>query len=88
MEQILEHIADEQEIKQFHTWISDLCHPDSPVPNVDQFDKIVRKHEQNRPSMPTMGKDANLTSTCPQEGQRVLRALANKFVSIMQSNAK
>ena len=31
MEQILEHIADEQEIKIFHQWISDLCNPDSKI---------------------------------------------------------
>ena len=79
MEQILQHIADEQEIKYFHTWISDLCAPDSPVPNVEQFDTIVNKHKVN--STLTTGKDVNLSSACHQEGQNVLKALANKFVS-------
>ena len=86
MEQILQHIADEQEIKHFHSWISDLCSPDSPVPNVEQFDKILSQQKSVNTAL-TAGKDVNLSSTCHQEGQKVLRALANKFVSkILRKN--
>lgn len=86
MEQILQHIADEQEIKDFHAWISQLCHPDSPVANVQHFDQIQSDHQAKLESLRANRKDnLSLTSTNQEHagsGQRILRALANKFVSI------
>ena len=84
MEQILQHIADEQEIKQFHSWISELCHPDSPVPNVRHFEKIASEHQafNSVTGLGSNGKDLSSTHQQENGGQRILRALANKFVSI------
>ena len=81
MEQILQHIADEQEIKHFHGWISELCHPDSPVPNAQHFDKIANDHRALNTVSLGGGKDLSSTHQ-EHSGQRILRALANKFVSI------
>ena len=62
MEQILQHIADEQEIKDFHAWISQLCHPDSPVANVQHFDQIQSDHQAKLESLRANRKD-NLSLT-------------------------
>ena len=80
MEQILQHIADEQEIKDFHAWISQLCHPDSPVANVQHFDQILSDHHQAQATLEDRKTSTYLDHA--GSGQRILRALANKFVSI------
>ena len=50
MEAILQHIADEAEIDEFHKWISDLCDPDSKlVQNTkDKYFKQVEEETQLR----------------------------------------
>ena len=50
MEAILQHIADEAEIDEFHKWISDLCDPDSKlVQNTkDKYFKQVEEEVQLR----------------------------------------
>ena len=96
MEQVLEHICCEDEIKTFHQWISELCNPDSPIVqnSSDKFKTITEEQ-----SMQTMTfKDASATglmtstnldsvgttTTAPAvDGQNLLRSLANKYVSII-----
>lgn len=79
MEQILQHITDEDEIQVFHKWIAELCNPDSSIVQdaKDKFQRILDENPiMNRP-MP--GKDANLAGIEP-EGQKLMRKLANKYV--------
>ena len=82
MEQILQHIADEQEIKDFHAWISQLCHPDSPVANVQHFDQILSDHQASLATNSPLDRKTSTYLDHAGSGQRILRALANKFVSI------
>ena len=89
MEQVLEHICCEDEIKTFHQWISDLCNPDSRIVqnSSDKFQTITE--EQNMQKTTTNFKDASatglMTSTnlesATGDGQGLLRSLANKYVS-------
>ena len=96
MEQVLEHICCEDEIKTFHQWISDLCNPDSKIVqnSTDKF-KIITEEQSMQT---TTFKDASATglmtstnldsvgttTTAPAvDGQNLLRSLANKYVSII-----
>ena len=87
MEQLLEHIADEEEILEFHQWIRDLCHPDSSLVqgSGDKFQKICDQDREHSLllSHAKNATDSLMTSTDLQDqdkGQKLLRSLANKYV--------
>ena len=77
MEQILQHIADEEEIKVFHQWISDLCNPDYEIVLESRatFKTILDQTSRSRQS-----KCSTFESPSETEGHLLLRSLANKYV--------
>ena len=92
MEQVLQHICCEDEIKTFHQWISELCNPDSKIVqhSSDKFKTITEEQSMQKTSeTATDFKDASttglMTSTnlesATGDGQNLLRSLANKYVS-------
>ena len=88
MEQLLEHIADEDEILDFHQWIRILCNPDSDlVQNSDsKFKAICRSENISNVSAFLPGKEATnglMTSTDldqGRDGQDLMKSLANRYV--------
>ena len=92
MEQVLQHICCEDEIKTFHQWISELCNPDSRIVqhSSDKFKTITEEQSMQKTSeTATDFKDASttglMTSTnlesATGDGENLLRSLANKYVS-------
>ena len=91
MEQVLQHICCEDEIKTFHQWISELCNPDSRIVqhSSDKFKTITEEQSMQKTGTATDFKDASttglMTSTnlesATGDGQNLLRSLANKYVS-------
>ena len=91
MEQVLQHICCEDEIKTFHQWISELCNPDSRIVqhSSDKFKTITEEQSMQKTGTATDFKDASttglMTSTNHEsatgDGQNLLRSLANKYVS-------
>ena len=88
MEQILQHITDEEEIQVFHKWIAQLCNPDSRIvqDSEEKFQKILDEAPMTSTTssrlLPMPGKDANLAGI-ETEGQKLMRKLANKYVRIL-----
>ena len=92
MEQVLQHICCEDEIKTFHQWISELCNPDSRIVqhSSDKFKTITEEQSMQKSETATDFKDAsttglmtstNLEQSATGDGENLLRSLANKYVS-------
>ena len=63
MEQVLQHICCEDEIKTFHQWISELCNPDSRIVqhSSDKFKTITEEQSMQKTGTATDFKDASTT---------------------------
>lgn len=83
MEQlIVEHIANEDEIKIFHSWIGQLCDPNSMIVQHSQDNKFQAILEQQHQDQDLLkNTSAQPMTHLDRDGQKLLRSLANKYVS-------
>jgi hypothetical protein len=76
MEEVIKHIADEDEIKAFHVWISELCDPDSLIVQHCQEEKFAQVTE----IVATVATKEVLDQKA--DGQRLIQSLASKYASL------
>ncbi len=86
MDQLVEHIANEEEIKIFHSWITDLCNPDSKLVQDLQKHRFTQIASEVDPVLFPIKNDVPMlvtsTAQCDIDGKKLLRSLANKYVSL------
>lgn len=83
MDQLIEHIANEDEIKIFHSWIGQLCDPNSKIVQHSQDNKFQAVLEQHQLDLHLLkNASAQPMTHLDLDGQKLLRSLANKYVRI------